>query len=69
MLFLSFNFQSTIQDLFNVDVGENDPARRMAEVVERDSRKERQKDETIVSDLVVLLMSLSMNLVNILRKI
>lgn len=33
-----FLFQSTIQDLFNVDVSENDASRRMAEVVDRDSQ-------------------------------
>ncbi|KAG8223943.1 hypothetical protein J437_LFUL003751 [Ladona fulva] len=33
---------TTIQDLFNVDVGENDASKRMAEVLERDAMKERK---------------------------
>jgi hypothetical protein len=43
-------FQSTIQDLFNIDIAENDASRRMAEVLDRDNEKERrrQKDDTQV---------------------
>jgi transcription termination factor NusB len=43
-------FQSTIQDLFNIDIAENDAARRMAEVLDKDNEKERkrQKDDTQV---------------------
>ncbi|XP_071446621.1 helicase domino isoform X2 [Hetaerina americana] len=33
---------TTIQDLFNVDVGENDASKRMAEVLERDALKEKK---------------------------
>ncbi|PNF36884.1 hypothetical protein B7P43_G08882 [Cryptotermes secundus] len=38
---------STIQDLFNIDIAENDASRRMAEVLDRDNEKEqrRQKDD------------------------
>jgi hypothetical protein len=43
-------FQSTIQDLFNIDIAENDASRRMAEVLDRDNEKERrqQKDDAHV---------------------
>jgi hypothetical protein len=43
-------FQSTIQDLFNIDIAENDASRRMAEVLDRDNEKERrrQKDDAQV---------------------
>lgn len=43
-------FQSTIQDLFNIDIAENDASRRMAEVLDRDIEKERrrQKDDAQV---------------------
>ncbi|PSN31348.1 hypothetical protein C0J52_18960 [Blattella germanica] len=39
---------STIQDLFNIDVAENDASRRMAEVLDRENEREsrRQKDES-----------------------
>jgi hypothetical protein len=42
--------QSTIQDLFNIDIAENDASRRMAEVLDRDNEKERrqQKDDAQV---------------------
>ena len=33
---MSFLLQSTIQDLFDVDVSENDASRRMAEVVDKE---------------------------------
>jgi hypothetical protein len=44
-------FQSTIQDLFNIDIAENDASRRMAEVLDRDNEKERrrQKDDAQVN--------------------
>jgi hypothetical protein len=45
-----FYFQSTIQDLFNIDIAENDASRRMAEVLDRDNERERrrQKDDVQV---------------------
>jgi E1A-binding protein p400 len=45
-----FYFQSTIQDLFNIDIAENDASRRMAEVLDRDNERERrrQKDDAQV---------------------
>ncbi|KAL1140672.1 hypothetical protein AAG570_000602, partial [Ranatra chinensis] len=39
-----FKSQSTIQDLFNVDVLENDASNRMAEVLHRDGEKKPQED-------------------------
>jgi len=41
-------FQSTIQDLFNIDIAESDASRRMAEVLDRDNERRRQKDDTQV---------------------
>ncbi|GLH07367.1 Uncharacterized protein GBIM_12836 [Gryllus bimaculatus] len=38
---------STIQDLFNIDVGENDASRRMAEVLDRDAERRRPSDSQL----------------------
>nr|QVD39288.1 Helicase domino [Schistocerca gregaria] len=39
--------KSTIQDLFNIDINEDDPSRRMAEILEKDNEKEKKsKDES-----------------------
>jgi hypothetical protein len=40
--------QSTIQDLFNIDIAESDASRRMAEVLDRDNERRRQKDDNQV---------------------
>lgn len=47
-LYFLFFWQSTIQELFNVDVNENDASRRMAEVLNRDVDKKHFTEETQV---------------------